>query len=113
MKTKNYIKRVENLNELAKGDRVLIADPTSKPFIGYVESISDMTDGSICVYVDIRWRKRRKLVEKWYDDQSGILAGDKFKLVFHFTELYATDLSMKNALARINFKPYYFRELPF
>ena len=99
-----YAIRVHNISELAPGDRVLIATPFSTAMIGYVEALSDMTDGSTCAYVDIRWRKHRKLVEKWYDDKSGILASNKFKIVFKHDVVFATNMKLNEALARLGIK---------
>ncbi|QJQ40024.1 hypothetical protein SPHG1_14 [Salmonella phage SPHG1] len=103
---KQYIRRVHNLSELAEGDRVLIATPYSTAIIGYVESTTEMADGNVCAYVDTRWRKRRKLVNKWYDDKSGILASHKFKLAFNHDTVFVTNMKLNKALARVGIKQY-------
>lgn len=96
MGKKKYLHKVTSLHALKPGDRVFVGSKYSTKFIGYVESSSDMGEGQLCVYVDTRWRKRRKLIEKWYQDSDGIPAGNKYQLLFNHdvNDLYVTNMSL-------------------
>lgn len=92
--------------DLKKGDRVLVASPYGKQLIGYVESLSDMSDGSVCAYLDIRWRSLRAKTPHWTEEPRKMPAGQKFCLVFNHDDLYVTDMGLSKALTHLNIKPY-------
>ena len=97
MGKKKYLRQVTDLRALKPGDRVFVGSKYNKKYIGYVESQGDMGEGEVCVYVDTRWRSRRKLFEKWYaDSNDDIPAGNKYKLLFSHsvTDVYVTNMSL-------------------
>lgn len=104
---KKFCKKVEAITDLKPGDRVLVANPYGRHLIGYVESLSDMQDGSKCAYLDIRWRSLRAKCPEWFADDTGLPAGDKFCLVFKhdLSHLYTTNMKMRKAFAHLKFKP--------
>lgn len=97
---RKYAIRINNVRELKPGDRVAVIDYYGGSYIGYVESLGDLNDDSYCVYLDVRWRKRRKAVDKWFRDDT-MHASNAFKLAFNSTTMYKTNMGLKQAVARL------------
>lgn len=98
---KKFCKEV-HVRDLKVGDRVLVRNrgEQQKHYIGYVESINDMTDGGVCAYLDIRWRGLRKAEPFWANEKRPIPASQKFQLVFPFSELFLTNMKLHEACVK-------------
>ena len=106
---KKFCKKVK-VRDLKVGDRILIQGYSEKHGIGYVESFSDMGDGSTCAYVDMRWRKKRKSGIKWHSDT--VPASQSFKVVFNTSDLWLTNMKLHDACVKAGL-PLLTSELPF
>lgn len=106
-----------NTRRLKVGDRIFIRMYSEPNRIGYVESIDTMLDGSLCANIDTRWRKRRKQVEKWYNDHGAGTASQKFTIAFNSTEIWLTNMKLKEVEQRLrlnnSFNQSGFNYLPF
>lgn len=98
-------KKVE-FNDLIRGDRVFV-QPTGcdtvksinqNGFIGYIydSTIKPDNENIGVIYVDIRWRSRRKeMPSMWLDTVP--LIQDLCEVRFHNDEYFVTDLSLAKA----------------
>lgn len=90
-----------NTRRLKVGDRIFVRMYSEPNRIGYVESIDEMQDGSLCASIDTRWRKRRKQVEKWYNDHGAGTASQKFCMVFSTSDIWLTNMKLRDAEERL------------